>query len=907
MAESITEMAERLGIPVLQRNEECDFCQFGINSPKRPKNVCLLPDEIEPHEVMLVAEQPTQQDDIYGQVFSGRGLAEIKRFLENRGVDVYCTYAIKCVKPSKDIKTKPAHAKLCGFGAAPKKGAPVVGGYLAKEIGLVKPKHIICMGANTFVAVTGKSSGFGDLIGNRYFDEKLNAYVYATEHHAAALYNVQVKEHLIADLKRFIEWMNTPEEHQAKIELAPPIRVASTLKSLRIMRKRIREAGGVVAVDTETQGLNPYLHDKQIRCIQFCWDAEYGGVFVPLALEDDCFFTNPSAQHNYWQEGETLEEAVEIIRDILLESQCIWHNGKFDRIWLHEWGMRRFGKPILAPNIFMDTMHVAHAIDENRSLKLKQLITTELGFPTYDINDKLTKDLDILIPYAARDTVASLLLALKYSGILKRKDMRRLRRLYAKVTRRCDKLFTKLELRGWPVSGARAAECKKVVDEKLEETEMAMLKYLKRHRSRMYENDLLKYDEEEECYAPIDPKIFASPKKLGILLFKVLMLPMNPDKSVAYTDGGDPATNEDALVHLKGDTFVDLLLEWRGLAKALSTYAEPMIRASKGRGRITTSYKLTGTVTGRTASGKETTQSKRQGSSKAEGMNLQNLPYVYDIRNCIEAEEGWSILECDFSQIELRVAGWLAQDPLFLKAYSLGWDIHSIRAMRVNNMTEEDWAALDEKKQKELRKKAKAVNFGFLYGMQARKFKMYALTDYGLDIPYKECVQIRDQFFSDHTGLEDWYLRQENECLNKGYVESPSGRRRHLPNIKHNPETSRDARTKYNEAVRMAINTPVQGFASDLKLMSMIEVDEKLEERFEGKAFLFGEVHDSILLEVRNDCLEDVAKMVLKIMSHPIILDELGIEIGVPVIAEAKAGRSLGTAKDYKVDWQKAA
>jgi len=884
------------------RNEQCDYCQFGINAIPAPKHVCLLPEEIGPHDVMLVAEQPTKQDDIYGQVFSGRGLADIKEFLVKRGVDVYATYALKCVKPNKDTKPKPKDAKLCGFGASPKKGEPVVGGYLAQEIKMVKPKHIICMGANTFVAVTGKSSGFGELKSNRYWDENLSAYIYATDHHASALFNQQVKEQLIADLKRFIEWMNIPEDKVDSIQFTPPIRVASTLKSLRIMRKKIREAGGVVAVDTETQGLNPYIAGKHIRCIQFCWDATYGGVFVPLGLEEDCYYTNKSVQHNYWQEGETLEEAVEIVRDILLESQCIWHNGKFDRIWLHEWGKREFGSPILAPHVYMDTMHVAHALNENRSLKLKQLITTELGFPTYDIQDKLTKDLDILIPYAARDTVASLLLALKYSGIMKRRDMRKVRRLYAKVTRRCDSVFTKMELQGWPVNGKKAAECKVAIDAKLVETEATMAAILEKHREGLTDIGLL-----TEKLPDIDANLYASPKKLGKLLFSVLRLPMNPDKSVAYTDGGDPATNEDALVHLKGDKFVDLLLEWRGLAKALSTYVEPMIRAAKGRGRITTSYKLTGTVTGRTASGKETTQSKRQGTSKAEGMNLQNLPYTWHIRDCIEARDGWSIMEVDFSQIELRVAGWLSKDPLFIKAYNKGWDIHAIRAMRVNNISQEQWNELPKEKQKELRKKAKAVNFGFLYGMQARKFKMYALTDYSLDIPYQECVHIREQFFSDHTGLQDWYLRQENECLNKGYVESPSGRRRHLPNIKHNPDTSRDARTKYNEAVRMAINTPVQGFASDLKLMSMIEIDERVEEQFSDVAVMFGEVHDSILLEVRDDAVEEVAKVVLRIMSHPSILDELGIDITIPIMAEAKVGRSLGTAKDYEVDWREAA
>lgn len=888
------------------RNAECDFCQFGINSVKPPRNICLLPEEITPHDVMIVAEQPTNQDDIWGLVFSGKGLAEIKARLDNMGLDVYATYAIKCVKPNKDTKPKPKDAKICGFGAAPKKGEAVVGGYLQEEIKLVKPKHIICLGANTFVAVTGKSASFAELKSNRYFDERLNAYIYATDHHASAMYNVQVKDQLYADLVRFKEWMDDDAKGKVNQGFNPPVRVASTLKGLRKMQKMIREAGGIVAVDTETQGLNQYAPDKSMRCIQFCWDVAYGGVFVPLELEEECFFTLPHQQHNYWQEGETLDEAIEVIREILLESWCIWHNGKFDRIWLYEWGKRRFSKPILAPNIYMDTMHVAHALDENRSLKLKQLITTELGYPTYDINDKLTKDLDVLIPYAARDTVASLLLALKYDGLLKRKDMRRLKRMYAKITRRADSLFTKMELRGWPVDGSRAEECQRTINDLIDETTNKMFNYLEKYKDGMLEYGLIKYDEETEEFGEMDAKMFASTKKLGVLLFDVLLLSKNPDKKIAFTPGHEPATNEDALIHLKGHKFVDLLLEWRGLIKALSTYVEPMLRAANGRGRITTSYKLTGTVTGRTASGKEKTQSKRQGSSKAEGMNLQNLLYTFGIRNCIKARDGWSILECDLSQIELRVAGWLSEDPLFIKAYNLGWDIHSIRAMRVNGMTEEEWEELPKEKKKELRQKAKAVNFGFLYGMMAPTFKQYALVDYGIDFSMHECAEIRKQFFADHHALPAWYKRQEEECIEFGYVESPSGRRRHLPNIRINPEGSKEARSKYNEAIRMAINTPVQGFASDWKLMSMIEVDERLTDEFKGKGYLFGEVHDSILLEVRNDALEDVAKMVLRVMAHPRILDELKIEVAVPVIAEAKAGASLGEAKDLHVDWKAA-
>jgi len=890
------------------RNPECNLCQFGIGNPiKAPKTVCLMEnlDEVDHHDVMIVAEQPSIQDDLWGAPFSGKLLASIKAKLESMGLDVYCTYAIKCVRPSKDVKPKATDAKLCGFGKALAKGEPLSGGYLQEEIKAVNPNHIICLGANTYVAVTGKSGAFAELKSNRVFDQGKGAYIYATDHHLAAQFNVQVREQLYADLIRFKEWMDNDidvdtDVNAEAIKFDPTVRVASTLKSLRMMQKKIRAAGGIVAVDVETQGLNPYAPDKNIRCIQFCWDVDFGGVFVPLDVEEDCYYSRQHLQHDFWSEGETLEEAIKIIREILLESWCIWHNGKFDRVWLWQWGKRRFGKAIKAPNILMDTMHVAHALDENRELKLKRLITTELGFPTYDINDKLTKDLDILIPYATRDTVATLLLYLKYLKSLMKAPG--LKRLYTHITRPADSLFTKMELRGWPVDGDRARACKADIEALIEETENKMYAYLEK-----YKTDCLGTSMEEAGLlidGEYDIRLFASPTKLGKLLFDVMGLTQSNDKKIAFTPSGQPATNEDALIHLKGHKFVDLLLEWRGLAKALSTYVEPMIVAADTRGRITTSYKLTGTVTGRTASGKEGKQNQRQGTSSAVGMNLQNLLYTFGIRKCIKAREGWSILECDLSQIELRIAGWLSQDPLFIKAYSLGWDIHSMRAMRVTGLSQEEWDALDDDTRKKLRQKAKAVNFGFLYGMSAMTFKQYALVDYGVEFTMRECVDIRNQFFNDHVGLPGWYKKQEEECKEKRYVESPSGRRRHLPNITLNPDNSREHKGKYNEAIRMAINTPVQGFGSDWKLMSMLETDLMVTEQYRGKAYLFGEVHDSILLEVQNDVLEEVAKKVLRIMSHPSILDDMGIDVTIPVLAEAKAGPSLGECKDYKVDWK---
>jgi DNA polymerase-1 len=748
---------------------------------------------------------------------------------------------------------------------------------LANELVKIRPKHIITFGSNAQYGVCRKKCS-AEKVGSRYFDEQIQAYIYPTNHQAQGLYNKQVKDAIWLHMQQFVDWINAGD---TDVGFNPPVYVADTIKSLRSLQKRINAAGGLVAVDTETQGLNAYAPDKNVRSIQFCFDPDFGGVFVPLALEDDCYYTNKEQIHHFW-EKESLGDAIEIIQEILNESACIWHNGKFDRIWLHEWGNRMFGKPILAPNIYMDTLHAAHILDETRSLKLKSLITSDLGYPTYGIEDKVTKDLDALIPYAAKDAVATLLLAQKYAKTLKTEDMNKLRKLYTKVIRPMDSIFTEMELTGWPVDLDACLELHELVIAEFELVTTELHAIL------------------EEASIETTPTTFGSPKQLAKIIFGNLGYPMNPDKRVSRTKTGAIATGSDALLHLKGKPFIDKLLEWRGLSKMLSTYIRPMIVAAETRGRITTSYKLTGTVTGRTASGKE-----KEGGSSSKGngnaMNLQNLPYTeygpkkLSVRKCIRAAEGWSILEVDESQVELRIAGELSKDPLLLKTYQEGGDLHTVRAMRMMGLTPEEWKLLSPEVREEKRKKAKPANFGLIYGMEAPRYKAYALMEYGVDVSMAEASKTRTQFFSDHGGLEPWYHKQEREAMRKGYVESLSGRKRHLPNVNLDPDSSREARAKQSEAVRYAINAPVQSFASDLKLMSLIEIHEWLKPE---DGYIFGEIHDSIVLAVRNEALEDVARKVVEIMRHPRLLDELGICLTVPLDAEAKAGPSLGEVKE---------
>ena len=197
----------------------------------------------------------------------------------------------------------------------------------------------------------------------------------------------------------------------ALTQFNPPVHEINTLKKLRDMVARIEAADWIVAVDTETDGLNPYLPGKHIRTIQFCWDADYGGCYVPLNIGDGCYWQingtelnkrveevprylryamrTIRAQHAperstprrlsgkcpaqaYWSDEEWPEVGL-ILRDLMSKAKCIWHNGKFDRLWLHLWGQREFGFPILCPNILMDSMHVAHMLNENRLVKLKKV------------------------------------------------------------------------------------------------------------------------------------------------------------------------------------------------------------------------------------------------------------------------------------------------------------------------------------------------------------------------------------------------------------------------------------------------------------------------------------------------------------------------------------------------------
>lgn len=296
-------------------------------------------------------------------------------------------------------------------------------------------------------------------------------------------------------------------------------------------------------------------------------------------------------------------------------------------------------------------------------------------------------------------------------------------------------------------------------------------------------------------------------------------------------------------------------------------------------GRIYPSYMLHRTATGRTASADP---------------NGQNFPkrgrWAKAYQSIFTATPGFKLVNCDLSQIELRIAAWMANDPAMLKIYRDGGDIHTATAKYVSGLTEAQWNALDNRARKELRTKAKAVNFGFLYGMGAKKFRAFAKTDYGVDYTEQESYRTRERFFELYQGLEPWHVATREFVRANGYVRALHGAVRHLPSIWSNDQGISSG------AERQAINSPVQRFGSDLGLMSMarfsIQADPDLFR-------IIGFVHDALVMEVRDGYEQEGINALLYAMeSNPLEL-WFGLNPPLPLLADAEIGLNGGGLLEF--------
>ncbi|KAE8176311.1 DNA polymerase I [Photobacterium carnosum] len=572
----------------------------------------------------------------------------------------------------------------------------------------------------------------------------------------------------------------------------------------------------VFAFDTETDGLD-YMTANLIG-VSFAVE-EGKAAYVPVAHD---YLDAPVQLDRDW----VLEQLKPLLEDKNLAK--VGQNLKFDTSIVARYGIDMQGIKFdtMLESYIYNSVVGRHDMD---SLALRYLEHKNISFE--DIAGKGKKqltfnqiDLEQAGPYAAED--ADITLRLHNA-------------LYPKVTadEKLNKVFETIEMPLVPVL-SRMERTGVYIDSALLGAQSIEL------AQRLDEIEKLAYELAGEEFN------LSSPKQLQAILFEKMGLPV-----LKKTPSGTPSTNEEVLQELALDyPLPKLLLEYRGLAKLKSTYTDKLPRMVNAvTGRVHTSYHQSGTVTGRLSSSEP---------------NLQNIPVRNQegrrIRQAFVAKAGYKILAVDYSQIELRIMAHLSGDQALLDAFREGKDIHAATAAEILGL------AIDEVST-EQRRRAKAINFGLIYGMSA-----FGLAKQ-LDMGRNEAQDYMNVYFERYPGVLEYMESTRNSAAELGYVETLFGRRLYLPDIKARNGLRRKA------AERAAINAPMQGTAADIIKFAMIAVDEWVQQQPQGQVSLLMQVHDELVFEVEASVLDSVTAKVRELM-------EQAATLAVPLIADTGCG-----------------
>ena len=537
---------------------------------------------------------------------------------------------------------------------------------------------------------------------------------------------------------------------------------------------------------------------------------------------------------------------IPFLNEVLGEDtpyEKIAHNAKFDNRWLRSRKVH--------PTVTYDTYLAAYLVNVTIPHGLKYLAKTYLGAIDYDDGivfkrDLTSEEFEAMAEYCALDCYYTL----KLYDLTKKWLIEdgKLYNVFKRIVMPGERILQGIEDIGVYINQERLEEVlaeyivlRDAVDEKIE----ALL-------PKAWKGGKINLN---------------SPKQLATLLFDDLRLPV-----IELTDTGARSTGKSTLLHLVDlHEMPRLILERRKYDKAIVGFLVPWKEYLKRDGRLHSTYNIAKTATGRLS---------------AEDPNLQQVPRDENVRNLVAAPKGKVFIEADYSQIELRAAAFIANATSMKECYRRGEDLHRKTGARVANIDPKDLT-------KELRTKAKAVNFGFLYGMWWKSFKSYAFDSYGVVVTDREAEAARNTYFELYPELVKWHERQKDEAHRTKCVHTATGRIRHLPDI---DSPDKDLRGK---AERQAINTPVQSFASDITILAMILIDRNIKRLYKGRAYLVGQVHDAIMVEADEEVGRDVALMVKKCMeSVPVVLEKyFGVKLDLPIVAEVEMGEAWGIGK----------
>ncbi|MBD5427565.1 MAG: DNA polymerase I [Treponema sp.] len=589
-------------------------------------------------------------------------------------------------------------------------------------------------------------------------------------------------------------------------------------------------AGGSVALDTETDRLETFT----ANLVGFSMSVKAGeGFYVPLIL-NDALFAETMPKKDVLDTLARLFNAPNVT--------IVFHNAKFDIEVLWTNGLGKLVNPQHEDDIHFaaaiaDTMIAAWLIEPDRLGKvaygLEHLAETKLSLKGTEYAEIVPRNgtfadvpLETAAKYGAEDADFTWQLWQYYLPLLKASP---LYDLFAGLEMKVLPILAGMELRGIHLDAPSLASY---------ETE------LKAHLAATM----------NETYALVGHEFnIASPQQVGRVLYEERGL--KPGKKTKRGFSTDSAVLEELAAQ---DPVPQKILEYRNLAKLLSTYVETLPDMTDEHGRIHTSFIQTGTATGRLSS---------------RDPNLQNIPVREEagrrIRAAFTAAPGTVLISADYSQIELVVLAHLSGDPQLCAAFNEGTDVHKSTAALIYGIPAAQVTP-------EMRRTAKTINFGVMYGMGAFRLARE------LGIPMPRAKEFIEQYFAQYAGIEGFIENTIKKAEETGYVETLFGRRRPLLAI-----TSANKMEK-NGATRVATNTPIQGTAADIVKKAMIAVDDALREHPTGARLLL-QVHDELIFECPDDetTIADTIALVKERMEHAVKLD-------VPLCVSVEYGSSWG-------------
>lgn len=599
------------------------------------------------------------------------------------------------------------------------------------------------------------------------------------------------------------------------------------IKSWKDVRHAFRdiEKTSIVSYDSEWNTLNQFDPAFQIQSVEV--GTGHHQWCFPLGHPQGWLADKPKAR----------KALMRKLVDVLKRCTIVMHNGKSDTVSL-------FAEYGLWLHCDFDTMLAHYNVDENAAHGLKFLCQLYYEALDYDIPLEEKQGHGPLgrhCKYAALDVYYTRKLYFTLSTLL-REDAPT-RTLFYQLTMPLSRMYAEMEVNGAYVDKTQL----KIAREKYKKQSEGAWDRLNR---LVPDNRQWKDKKTKTIRTGIN---WGSPKQVSEAFFGRLKL-----KSLSKTKGGKDSTSESVLLQLaKKHEAPKLLLEWRE-AKKLLEFIDSWERLAYNS-LIHPDFKIHGTVTGRPS---------------CELPNLQQTPRNVDLRSAISAPPGWVLVELDQSQVELRITAEYSGDPVLTNAYFTGEDVHSKTVSTVFGIA----SPSDEE-----RKRGKAVNFGFIYGMGWRKFIMYARDKYGQDFEEREAQNVRKSFFRLYAGLPTWHRRQRTFAQREGYVRSLIGRLRRLP-----AAMARDDSPEAHEAERQAINSPVQSLAADITLLGAIAIMQYFPRDIVRICLT---VHDAVMLWVKEGHVERVVKKCKELMEKPPQLKKyFDVELTIPLVAEAKYG-----------------